>query len=88
MCEFFIDKFHESEVFALSIVPASSDYEKQVPGITKKIDKYNLMLKNVFGNKYIDLKDIPLKGIMSDHHHLTKEGHQYIYNAILRTLNG
>lgn len=85
-CEFFISKFPQSKVFALSIVPPSKGYEKQVPGISKKIDEYNNILKEVFKQDFIDLSNIPMEGIMSDHHHLTKVGHQYVYDKIMHIL--
>ena len=87
-CESLIEMFPDASVFALSIIHSSPSYEKQVPGITDKISQYNEILKEVFGDHYIDLKEIPSLGIMSDHHHLTKEGHRYIYDMILKTLEG
>lgn len=82
-CEFFISKFPNSAVYALSIVPSSNEYEKQVPGISKKIEEYNSILKEVFKQNFIDISNIPAEGIMSDHHHLTKLGHQFVYKTIL-----
>ena len=82
-CEFFISKFPNSAVYALSIVPSSNEYEKQVPGISKKIEEYNSILREVFKQNFIDISNIPAEGIMSDHHHLTKLGHQFVYNTIL-----
>jgi hypothetical protein len=86
-CRFFIDKFKNSKVYALSIVPTTEEYEKQVPGISKKVKRYNDILKNVFQENLIDISGIPTEGIMSDHHHLTKVGHQYVYGQILRKLD-
>ena len=82
-CRFFVSKFPQSQVYALSIVPPSEEYEKQVPGISKKIEEYNRILKDVFKQNLIDLSNIPAEGIMSDHHHLTKLGHQYVYDSIM-----
>jgi hypothetical protein len=87
-CRFFINKFKEVKVYALSIVPTTEEYEKQVPGITKKVERYNSILKEVFQENFIDISGIPLEGIMSDHHHLTKVGHQYVYGRILSKLKG
>lgn len=85
-CVFFNTKFPQSKVYALSIVPSSAEYEKQVPGISKKISVYNRVLKEVFKQNYIDLNDIPSEGIMSDHHHLTKIGHKFVYECIVNKL--
>lgn len=86
-CEFLISKFQDSKVYALSIIPTSEDYEAQVPGISKKICEYNSILQEVFGDNLIDLSEIPYEGIMSDHHHLTKVGHQYVYEKIIRKIS-
>lgn len=85
-CEFFMSKFPNAKVYALSIVPPSDDYEKQVPGISRKIRDYNGILMDVFKQNLIDLSRIPEDGIMSDHHHLTKQGHRYVYECIMRTI--
>ena len=74
-------------VYALSILPASPEYELQVPGITAKIKEYNQILSEVFGNRLIDLNAIPLSDIMSDHHHLNKNGHLFVRNRILESLD-
>ena len=87
-CEIFISKFSQSRVYALSIVPPSEEYEKQVPGISKKISEYNEVLKQVFKQNLIDLTNIPSEGIMSDHHHLTKEGHKFVYDEIVKAIGG
>ena len=85
-CDFFVSKFPNSKIYALSILPPSVSYEKQVPGISKKIDEYNNILRDVFRQNYVDLSSIPAEGIMSDHHHLTKVGHQYVCDSIMRVL--
>lgn len=78
----FKDQFCESQIFALSIVPASKEYDKKVPGIRNKIEDYNRIIKEVYLSNYIDLSDIPSEGIMSDGHHLTNIGHQFVYEKI------
>lgn len=85
-CVFFINKFSNSKVYALSIVPATDDYERQVPGITKKINEYNNILRETFQGNLIDIGSIPMEGIMADHHHLTKKGHRYVYECIMRNI--
>ena len=84
--EFLISKFPDSIVYALSIIPTSEEYESQVPGISKKIFEYNSILQEVFGDNLINLSEIPNEGIMSDHHHLTKVGHQYVYEEIIKKI--
>ena len=82
-CRQFIKQFEGIPVYSLSILPASKEYEKHVPGISEKIDKYNAVLRNVFENRWIDLSKIPMQGIMSDYHHLTKDGHSYVFTQII-----
>lgn len=82
-CKQFIKQFEGIPVYALSILPASMEYEQHVPGISEKISKYNDVLRNVFENRWIDLSNIPMQGIMSDYHHLTKEGHSFVFMKII-----
>lgn len=79
-------QFSNIPVFALSILPVSCEYESKVPGIKFKVEKYNELLKESFGDKLIDLSDIQQIGIMSDGHHLTKAGHQYVLKKIIEKL--
>ncbi len=85
-CKRIIDVFDGSTVYALSILPISDDYEAKVPGIRKKSEEYNAILHNCFGNRYIDLSDIPSDCIMSDYHHLNKTGHKFVAKKIMETL--
>ena len=86
-CEYFVSNFPQAEVFALSIVPPSEEYEKQVPGISQKINEYNAILREVFKNKLIDISNISAEGVMSDHHHLTKIGHAFVYKKIINKIS-
>lgn len=74
-------------VYAIGILPARDGYEKELKGITKRIDQYNQILKEVFAPRFIDTSDIPSEGIMSDHHHLTAVGHRFIYEKIVKALS-
>lgn len=69
-------------VIAIGILPASEEYEKLLPGVTAKILSYNNILKNGT-EKFIDTNEIiKISGIMSDHHHLNKAGHLFIFQKI------
>lgn len=78
----FKSKFPDSKIYAIKIAPATDGYEKNSPGITENINKYNEILDNTF--TIID----PYKSIiaseilMSDHHHLNRKGHDLIYKEI------
>lgn len=87
-CEEIRDTFPYAQVFCIGILPPSVKYEDINPGITSNVQKYNDVLKSVFGNHYIDMAQIPQEGIMSDLHHLSKIGHQYVYEQIMKALNG
>jgi hypothetical protein len=77
---------NENNVISIGIVPGNKDYELKVPGILKNITLFDNVIKEVFPNNHIDLQEISGFGIMSDHIHLNKEGHQYIYQRILERL--
>ena len=82
----FIDLFPASKVLFLSILPANSDYEKKVGGITKRIAQYNSILQET--GSVIDLNGMESSGIMSDYHHLNEKGHAYVLQCLLQKLNG
>lgn len=77
------DKFASKVVF-LGILPSSNEYEKMLPGVSDNIKNYNNILAQ---NKYINLEDVPLNGIMSDYHHLNSFGHKIVFNKIKEFLN-
>lgn len=81
-----IKYFPDATFYALSILPASEDYENLVPGINKNVNLYNNVLKDIFDTNFISLSEIPSNGIMSDYHHLTKEGHMFVYQKIVKAL--
>lgn len=85
-CKDFINQFPTVPIFALSILPPSYEYEISVPGISNKIEIYNKILEDIFGNHLISLNDIPEEGIMSDFHHLNKIGHNYVFDEVLTKL--
>lgn len=82
------DTFPSAQVYGIGILPPSEKYEEVNPGVTANVQKYNEVLQSVFGNRYIDISEIPADGIMSDLQHFSASGHQYIYNQIMKALNG
>ena len=81
-------KFAKSIIVAVGIVPASDEYEKLVPGIKKSIIQYNTIIKDSKSVDYfIDLGKMSLNCVMSDHHHINKNGHLYIFKAIESIFN-
>lgn len=78
--------FPNAKLLAIGIVQASSDYVKLIPGIDKSIVQYNDIIKRVVGPGFIDLSELPTDGVMSDHHHINKIGHRFIYTSIIDIL--
>jgi len=71
---------------SIGIAQATEEYELKPPGIGSKIKSYNLILKNIFGDGFIDLNSI-LGGeskdyLISDNIHLTKESHHKIFKFL------
>lgn len=85
-CELFKNMYPDIPIFAIGILPPRAEYEKSVKGISKRIHEYNNILKDAFGENYIDTSDMPDEGIMSDHHHMTSVGHQFVYDKIMERI--
>ncbi len=85
----FKNRFSNSKIVWIGIVPVSGDYEKKVPGILKNISKYNKIIaeKLTDNNIFCSTDAIPLDGIMSDHHHLSSIGHEWIFKQISRNIS-
>lgn len=76
----FKTRFPNSKLYTIGILPGCEDYNKQVPGVSKQIEKYNNILAE--NTNYISVDEIPRSGIISDFHHMNIEGHKYIFNQI------
>lgn len=79
-----IEAIFSGQVFFLTILPSNLQYEKTLPGISEQIEKFNKVIythKNI-----IDLSRITSDGIMSDFHHLNKEGHSFVAREIIKKL--
>ncbi len=76
-----------TKLFWIGIVPGNEKYEETVVGITRNINDYNSIIKKNLKLNYIGLEDVEKKHVMSDHVHLSKEGHSYLYAKIVNTLN-
>ncbi len=81
----FADRFQNSQLIWIGIIPASNEYEKNVTGITKNIIYFNSIIKTEIESNYgifLNTDTIPNEGIMSDYHHLNSIGHEWIYKHI------
>lgn len=69
------------KIFAsIGIIPATDEYEKLAPGISKSIELYNSILKK--NTHFVDVSGIPREGILKDHCHINEIGHDYIFSVL------
>ena len=84
------NRYVNSQIIWIGIVPASNEYEKIVPGISKNIVIYNNIIASeivVSRGVFLNVTSIPKDGIMTDHHHLNIKGHRWLYEEILVLLS-
>lgn len=86
-CEQFKKAYPNIPILAIGILPPRPEYEKLAKGMSKRILEYNKILLDVFGENFIDMSDMPDEGIMSDHHHMTVIGHQFVYDKIVERIS-
>lgn len=82
----FSNQFPNAKVIFIGIVPASIEYEVSLPNISKNIKCYNEIIENEINIKkdtFLNVNEIPSKGIMSDYHHLNSIGHKWLSDKIL-----
>lgn len=70
-------------VYWIAILPASSEYERKLEGITANTERYNQRLCR---GKHVPTGDFDPSMIMSDHHHLNRAGHHKMFEAIARVV--
>jgi len=80
-------RFSEADVYALGILPGNIEYERTVPGINDSISLYNRLLRDTFAERFISLDNIDANGVMSDHIHLNKLGHEFVFHSVKARLN-
>lgn len=81
-----IETFSGSKLIWIGILPASNQYEKMLPGISNNIKKYNEIITSeikVFGASFIATDMMQMDLIMTDHHHLNKNGHKWIFERLI-----
>lgn len=80
-----IKELCQDKILVLPIAYASSDYEELLPNIGNNVNKYNEILKMIFGKHLIDL-ELEEYHFMSDQHHLSKIGHEKIARILSSNL--
>ena len=84
----FTKRFSNSKIIFIGILPATKEYEKMIPGISKNINEYNKIIEKQITKDffYINTVNIPIDGFMSDHHHLNSIGHRWLAEVILSSI--
>lgn len=77
-------KLYGEKLYWIGIVPANEKYENLIPGITENVSKYNDVIKKQLQGNFISLADFTIQNIMSDHIHLSKQGHQLLFDKIIQ----
>jgi hypothetical protein len=72
-------------IIAIEILPASMDYELQLPGIIRNIEKYNQKLRKYFDT--VELTNFEKGLTMSDFHHLNVLGNRELSRIINAKIN-
>ncbi|MFV8346789.1 hypothetical protein [Flavobacterium sp. ZB4P13] len=68
------------KIITIEILPASIDYELQLPGIMRNIEIYNQKLKKYFNT--VELSNFEKGLVMSDFHHLNVVGNRELARVI------
>ncbi len=71
----------KSRINFIGILPASTEYESSLRGITESIELYNKALQET--GSYIDTSDFDTQvDVLDDHHHLSSSGHSKIADRL------
>ncbi|MDA9300068.1 hypothetical protein N9Q00_00415 [Amylibacter sp.] len=76
-----IKELCRDKLLVLPIVYASSDYEEELPNIGNNVNRYNEILKSIFGKHLVDL-ELEEEHFMTDQHHFSKIGHKKIASIL------
>ena len=82
--------FPNSQIFWLEIFTSESGgYEEHRPGVLKRIDEYNGMLKKILKSGFVPIQSELNKigGVNADHLHLNRIGHKKIFEILKERLD-
>lgn len=68
-------------VYWIGIVPALDGYEEYLPNIKASISEYDSIISKP-NRKYVSVTDLLVSDIMSDFHHINKNGHKKIFDKL------
>jgi len=81
-----INHFNTAKTIAIEIAPIPDIYEEKAPGIKLNQTDFNNILKEI-GISYVTSAGLNEKDLMSDLHHLNKEGHEKVFNSLKEIIN-
>lgn len=76
--------FQEARIFWFEIA-CNDGYEHTRPGVRKRLEEYNAVIQDIYGDGFVRIKPRLLKanGFNEDHLHWNKAGHQAAAEALL-----
>jgi lysophospholipase L1-like esterase len=83
--------FPKAHILPISILHPLPQHESIVNGLTKRVEEYNAILKALYPEGYVSIREIPAEGVMTDYIHFNPLGHTFIYNRVMeliKTLTG
>lgn len=81
--------FSKSEILWIEIYTSTSgEYEKSRPGVLKRMDTYNAIIKEIYGKNSISIQEVldDVNGVNTDHMHLHKRGHDATANILIERI--
>lgn len=76
-----ITKFNGAKSIAIEITPIPDVYEAKAPGIKANQKRYNGIINNI-GFSHVTSAQLGIKDLMSDLHHINKQGHDKVYLSL------
>lgn len=81
-----LNHFNPSKSIIIEIAPVPESYDLKVPGMRRNQAEYNTIL-NKLGATNITSANIKESDLMSDFHHINKNGHKKVYVSLKEILN-
>lgn len=63
-------------------ITRSEEPVHRLPKANEYIDRFNLIMQDIAGDRFISMSDVPVKGIMPDQFHLNAVGHRWLFELI------
>ena len=82
--------FPNTKILWLEIfTSANGGYESHRPGVLKRISEFNVILKDLLKDRFVEIQESlnTVNGIRPDHLHLNNDGHAKIFELIVSQSN-